>query len=196
MKRLEKSNGDIDFSTWFDKPKYLREVRKLNTSDIKVLIRDLKSFTKKGGEKIIKYNNQYVPQAYKETYQRSIRRYNRNKKRLEQYNLNKMKKPDSDFMSFLEFSRKAIQKANPIYWNKRKWQYKENYKSAVKNSLAFTQKGKELLKLIDSIDAEKLINIYYTKGNEDLGINNIYPGQRDEAEATAEYLIDRWNQVI
>ena len=40
------------------------------------------------------------------------------------------------------------------------------------------------------------IETYYTKGNEDLGINFIYPGDRDEAQETAEYIIERWQQIL
>ena len=160
-----------------------------------MLIRDLRDFTTRGGEKIIKYNNQFVPQAYKQQYQRSIKRYNRNVKRLDKYQLNKLKKPDNDKVStFLEFSKKAIQKASPLYWQKRSWQYKKNYLKAVKDELGHTAKGKELEKLIESLDADKLISAYYKKGNEDLGINYIYPGDEDQAEETADYIIERWMQ--
>ena len=42
MKRLE-GKSDIDYTMWFSKPQTLKEVRNLNTRDIKVLIRDLKA---------------------------------------------------------------------------------------------------------------------------------------------------------
>ena len=196
MKRL-KGKSDIDYTTWFDQPKKLKEIRDLSTSDIKVLIRDLRDFTTRGGEKIIKYNNQFVPQAYKKQYQRSIRRYNRNVKRLDKYKLNKLKKPDNDKVStFLEFSKKAIQKASPLYWQKRSWQYKKNYINAVKENLGHTQKGKELLELIEKLDADTVISAYYKKGNEDLGINYIYPGDEDQSEETADYIVERWYQEL
>ena len=196
MKRLE-GKSDIDYTMWFSKPQTLKEVRNLNTRDIKVLIRDLKEFTSRNGEKIIKYNNQYVPIAYKKIYQRSIQRYNRNIKRLNRYKLNKLKKPDNEkAMTFLEFSKKVIEKASPQYWNKRSWQYKQNYLNAVRDALGHTKAGRELEKLASGINADKLIETYYTKGNEDLGINFIYPGDRDEAEETAEYIIERWQQIL
>lgn len=196
IKRLA-GKTDIDFTVWFDKPKTLKEVQKLNTREIKVLIKDLKSFTQRGGEKIIKYNNQYVPKAYKEVYQRSLRRYNRNKKRLDKYQLNKLKKPDNEnVMTFLEFSKKVIAKASPIYWDRRRSTYKSNYIKAISDALAHTESGKKLLKLAKSIDPDKLINAYYKKGNEDLGINYIYPGQEEQAEDTAAYLIERWEQEL
>lgn len=194
MKRLQ-GKSNIDYTMWFSKPQSLKEVRNLSTSDIKVLIRDLKSFTDRGGEKIIKYNNQFLPKAYKEQYQRSIRRYNRNQKRLDKYQLNKIKKPDNDKVgTFLEFSKKVIQKSSPLYWQKRSWQYKKNYLKAVKDALGHTTKGKKLEKLIESLDADRLISAYYKKGNEDLGINYIYPGDEDQAEETADYIIERWIQ--
>ena len=196
MKRLQ-GKSDIDYTMWFSKPRSLKEVRSLSTTDIKVLIRDLKSFTDRGGEKIIKYNNQFLPKAYKEQYQRSIRRYNRNKKRLDKYQLNKIKKPDNDKVgTFLEFSKKVIQKASPLYWQKRSRQYKTNYINAVKENLGHTQKGKELLKLIEKLDADTVISAYYKKGNEDLGINYIYPGDEDQSEETAEYIVERWYQEL
>lgn len=194
LKRLS-TKSDIDFTTWFDNPPSMKQVRKLNTRDIKVLIRDLAGFNMRGGEKIIKYNNQYVPKAYKEQYQRAKSRFNKNTKRLEKYKLNKIKKPDSDFVNFLEFSKGVIKKASPQYWNRRRITYKSNYLKAVKDSLSFTEAGKKLEKMIEAMSADKLIDAYYKKGNEDLGINNIYPGDRDQAQATAEYLIERWKQV-
>lgn len=196
MRRLQ-GKSDIDYTMWFSKPQSLKEVRNLNTRDIRVLIRDLREFTSKGGEKIIKYNNQYLPIAYKKIYQRSMQRYNKNVKRLNRYKLNKLKKPDNEkAMTFLEFSKKAIEKASPQYWNKRSRQYKQNYINAVRDSLGHTKAGKQLEQLAQSIDADKLIETYYTKGNEDLGINFIYPGDRDEAQETAEYIIERWQQIL
>ena len=64
MKRLQ-GKSDIDYTMWFSKPQSLKEVRDLSTTDIKVLIRDLKSFTDRGGEKIIKYNNQFCRKLIK-----------------------------------------------------------------------------------------------------------------------------------
>lgn len=193
MKRLEAT--DIDYTTWFGKPQSLKEVKKLSTSDIKILIRDLKAFTARGGEKIIKYNNQYVPKAYKEVYKRSLRRYNTNKKRLEKYQLNKLKKPDNDnVQTFLEFSKQVIKKASPQYWAKRVSTYKKNYINAVRDNLGHTNSGKKLIQIINSLSADEVISAYYKKGNEDLGINYIYPGDEEQAEDTAEYIVERWQQ--
>ena len=41
-----------------------------------------------------------------------------------------------------------------------------------------------------------MIKTYNTKGNEDLGIINIYPGDPEQATLQAEYLIERWGQIL
>src|SRR5690625_1722937 len=101
-------------------------------------------------------------------------------------NLNKFKEPSADYSPFMDYSGKIIERASPEYRKRREEQYKSNYLKAVKETLYHTGKGKDLYKLVKGIDARKMIKTYNTKGNEDLGIINIYPGDAEQATLQAE----------
>ena len=124
------------------------------------------------------------------------KRYNRNTPFLQRMKLNKFKEPSADYSPFLDYSEKIIERSSPEYRKRREEQYKLNYLKAIKETLSHTEKGKALYKLVKGLDARKMIKTYNTKGNEDLGIINIYPGDAEQATLQAEYLIERWNQIL
>lgn len=172
------------------------KTRKYNLRELNVYMRDLQAVNTPGGTDTITFRGSNVPKFYKNIYVRAKERYNRNTPFLQRMKLNKFKEPSADYSPFLDYSSKVIERGSPEYRLRREEQYKSNYLKAVKDSLSHTKKGKELYKLVKGINARKMIEVYNTKGNEDLGIINIYPGDSEQATLQSEYLIERWGQIL
>lgn len=200
VKRLEKKGveqSSIDYRYYFEHSLVdKRKLNKLTAREIKVYIRNLQEFTKKGGEKIVKYNNIYIPVSAKENYKRSLKRYNANNQYLKTMHLNKQRKPPTNIGNFRNYVRYIEKISAPAYKLDRKEQYKINYMTAIKENLGGTKSGKELLRLIKKLDPDTLIKAYYTPGNEDLGINAVYPGDQSQAEENATYILERWSEYL
>lgn len=98
------------------------------------------------------------------------------------------------FGSRENYLKALIRKGNIAGLRKKENQYKENYIQAILNSYGNSEKAKALIKKIKGMSGGLLYSIYTVPGNEDLGINNIYPGNDDIAESQLEYLIERWNE--
>ncbi len=194
LHRLE--GGDIDYSQWFDEGLGLKEVRNFSTVEINSLIRNMKDFTTRGGEKILKYNKNFVPKAFKQQYQRALKRYNARKTELERYRLHKLKKPPESFIPFQEHARRTIYKASPKYRYEQRELYKHNYIKAIRDNLQSSEYYQAFASFIEKIPADKLISTYYTLGNEDLGINALYPGDPEESDMTIEYITERWGEEL
>lgn len=187
---------DIDFEQYFSTFPTPHKAKPLKDRDINTLARDLELFTKPGGEDIVKYRGQFVPKAYKELYKKSVRRFNDQVKFREQTHMKKFEAPDESFAPFGEYAEKIIRRASPLYRHERYEQYKTNYLSALKDSLYDFPGGAELYEQVSKIPAKKLIDTYYTLGNEDLGIANIYPGNDEQAVLTIQHLKDRWSAIL
>lgn len=172
------------------------KTRKYGVRELNIYLRDLESVTEPDGTDIITFKGSNIPKFYKDIYQRAKSRYNKNTPFLQRMNLHKFKEPSPDYSPFLDYSGKIIKRASPEYRKKREEQYKANYLKAVKDSLGHSEKGKELYKLVKGLNAKTLINTYHKKGNEDLGIINIYPGDPEQATLQAEYLIERWEEIL
>ena len=172
------------------------KTRNYGLKELSIYMRDIEAVTKPGGTDIITYRASNIPKFYKDIYTRAKERYNKNTPFLQRMKLNKFKEPSADYSPFMDYSGKIIERASPEYRKRREEQYKSNYLKAVKGSLYHTKKGKELYKLVKGLDTRKMIKTYNTKGNEDLGIINIYPGDAEQATLQAEYLIERWNQIL
>lgn len=172
------------------------KTRKYGLRELNIYMKDIEAVTEPGGTDIITYRGSNIPKFYKDIYTRAKERYNKNTPFLQRMKLNKFKEPSADYSPFMDYSGKIIERASPEYRKRREEQYKSNYLKAVKDSLSHTEKGKELYKLVKGLDARKMIKTYNTKGNEDLGIINIYPGDTEQATLQAEYLIERWNQIL
>ena len=170
--------------------------QKYNLSELNVYMRDLQDINAPNSTDIITYKDSNIPKFYKDIYTRAKERYNKNTPFLQRMNLNKFKEPSADYSPFLDYSGKVIERSSPQYRKRREEQYKSNYLKAVKETLSHTEKGKELYKLVKGLNARKMIKTYNTKGNEDLGIINIYPGDPEQATLQAEYLIERWEQIL
>lgn len=170
--------------------------QKYGIKELNVYMRDLQSVNLPGGTDIVTYKGSNIPKFYKEIYNRAKERYNKNTPFLQRMKLNKFKEPSADYSPFLDYSSKIIERASPEYRKRREEQYKSNYLKAVKETLSHTEKGKELYNLVKALDTRKMIKTYNTKGNEDLGIINIYPGDPEQATLQAEYLIERWGQIL
>lgn len=172
------------------------KTRKFSTREISIYLKDLESINEPNATEIVNFRGSNIPAFYKEIFQRAKNRYNRNTDFLNRMKLNKFKNPSPEYSPFLDYASKIIERASPEYRRKREDQYKSNYLKAVEDSLSHTDKGRQLKRLIQSIPARKLIDTYHTKGNEDLGIINIYPGDPEQADLQSEYLIERWNEVL
>lgn len=170
--------------------------QKYGFRELNIYMNDLKSVNLPGGTDIVTYKGSNIPKFYKDIYNRAKERYNKNTPFLQRMKLNKFKEPSADYSPFLDYSGKIIERASPEYRKRREEQYKSNYLKAVKETLSHTEKGKELYNLVKGLDARKMIKTYNTKGNEDLGIINIYPGDPEQATLQAEYLIERWGQIL
>lgn len=170
--------------------------QKYNLSELNVYMRDLQDVNAPNATDIITYKGSNIPKFYKDIYTRAKKRYNKNTPFLQRMNLNKFKEPSADYSPFLDYSGKVIERSSPQYRKRREEQYKSNYLKAVKETLSHTEKGKELYKLVKGLDPRKMIKTYNTKGNEDLGIINIYPGDPEQGTLQAEYLIERWEQIL
>lgn len=195
VRRLEKRG--IGYRSFFENSLLKRsELSKLNAREIKVYIRNLQSFTKKGGEQMINYNDTPMPKGAKENYRRGLKRYNARTKYLERMHLNKQRKPPSNIVDFKKYLSHIEKISSPLYGVQRKQQYKENYINALKENLGNTKSGKKLLKLVKGLTPDELIDAYYEPGNEDLGINALYPGDVEQAEMNAEYILERWNEYL
>ena len=182
-----------DYITHIPKPGH---TQKYNLRELNVYMKDLQEVNTPGSTDIITYRGSNIPKFYKNIYTRAKERYNKNTPFLQRMNLNKFKEPSPDYSPFLDFSGKIIERSSPQYRKRREEQYKSNYLKAVKETLFHTEKGKELYKLVKGLNSRKMIKTYNTKGNEDLGIINIYPGDPEQATLQAEYLIERWNQIL
>lgn len=172
------------------------KTRNYGLRELNIYMKDIETVTEPGGTDIITYRGSNIPKFYKDIYARAKERYNKNTPFLQRMKLNKFKEPSADYSPFMDYSAKIIERASPEYRKRREEQYKSNYLKAVKDSLSHTEKGKALYKLVKGLDARKMIKTYNTKGNEDLGIINIYPGDAEQATLQAEYLIERWNQIL
>lgn len=98
------------------------------------------------------------------------------------------------FGSRENYLKALIRKGNIAGLRKKENQYKENYIQAILNSYGNSEKAKALIKKIKGMSGGLLYSIYTVSGNEDLGINNIYPGNDDIADVQLDYLIQRWNE--
>lgn len=193
-KEIRKAGLDPeDYISHIPKP---GKTRNYNLREMELYLRDIQDIIKPGATDTITYRGSNIPKFYKDIYTRAKQRYNKNTPFLQRMNLNKFKEPSADYSPFMDYSGKIIERASPEYRKRREEQYKSNYLKAVKETLSHTGKGKDLYKLVKGIDARKMIKTYNTKGNEDLGIINIYPGDADQATLQAEYLIERWNQIL
>lgn len=172
------------------------KTRNYGLRELNIYMKDIEAVTKPGGTDIITYRGSNIPKFYKDIYLRARERYNKNTPFLQRMKLNKFKEPSADYSPFMDYSGKIIERASPEYRKRREEQYKSNYLKALKDSLSHTEKGKELYNLVKGLDERKMIKTYNTKGNEDLGIINIYPGDAEQATLQAEYLIERWNQIL
>ena len=100
------------------------------------------------------------------------------------------------FANRSRFYRNRIKKFMPGGMRKRDEQYKQNYISAIINAYGHSDYSRELIQKINGVSGSWLYNIYNTPGNEDLGINNIYPGNEEQAEGQLTYLLQRWGEIF
>ena len=100
------------------------------------------------------------------------------------------------FSNRSRFYRKRIKKFMPGGMRKRDEQYKQNYISAIINAYGHSEYANKLIEKIKGVSGGFLYNVYNTPGNEDLGVNNIYPGDEEQAEGQLMYLLQRWGEIF
>lgn len=194
--KTETDKAGIDFEQYLDYLPKPGKTAKVTDKELEQYLGTLEKVIAPKGTDIIKYKGYAVPRFYRDLYKESLREYNKQSSFLRKVGIQKFKEPSEEFATFLEYAPKVIERATFAYQRYREEIYKQNYLKGVKDTLSHTTAGRELYSKIKKVSAGEMLRIYHLKGNEDLGIINLYPGDEEQAELQAEYLLERWDEVL
>lgn len=174
IRAMERQNPDYDWREIMGWGMNLRDVRKLSTREVKILIKDMQGFTAKYGHVMEDRRGVRAPRAYWEKYDRALRRENARRDRARQsavkkYEVpNNLKPPTNNVKDrFAKFVAHVIDLADPFHRSRMNKQMQDNYirilldaflnyQEAYRKRKLSDERVTELLKIL-----EKIINYVY-----------------------------------